>query len=97
MDRHRPAAGHVDPVRQRHDEQFVTPGDVQLWGTPTAMGDYSVYVTVTDADGATATNTFPLRVVPLVQTAFLSNGTHRRRLLAERCACSAGRARIPRR
>jgi hypothetical protein len=54
---------------------FVTPGDVQLWGTPTALGTSSVFLRVTDADGVTAANTFPLKVVPLLQTTFLSSGT----------------------
>jgi hypothetical protein len=48
---------------------------VQLWGTPTALGTSNVFLRVTDADGVTAANTFPLKVVPLMQTAFLSSGT----------------------
>src|SRR6185436_19396745 len=40
----------------------TTPGDAELWGTPTALGVFNVTVTVTDAVGATASNTFPLRV-----------------------------------
>ena len=54
---------------------FVTPGDAQLWGVPTAIGSYNVQVTVTDSLGATATNTFPMNVSPLMQTTFLQNGT----------------------
>ena len=54
---------------------WITPGDVELWGSPDATGTFSVQLTVTDATGATATNTFPLKVSPLVQTAFLPNGT----------------------
>ncbi|HUR20303.1 MAG TPA: putative Ig domain-containing protein, partial [Vicinamibacterales bacterium] len=52
----------------------TTPGDAELWGTPTVTGLFNVEVTVTDATGATASNTFPLRVSTLVQTNFLSLG-----------------------
>jgi hypothetical protein len=53
----------------------TTPGDAELWGTPTATGLFDVTVTVTDAAGATASNTFPLRVSPLLQTNSLGLGT----------------------
>ena len=44
----------------------IAPGDAELWGTPTALGPYNVQVTVTDAGGATATNTFPMSVSRLM-------------------------------
>ena len=50
---------------------WVTPGDAELWGTPTATGTYNVELTVTDALAATATETFPMSVSPLLQTTFL--------------------------
>ncbi|HXT28581.1 MAG TPA: putative Ig domain-containing protein, partial [Vicinamibacterales bacterium] len=53
----------------------VTPGDAELWGTATAAGTFNVQLTVTDAGGMTATNTFPMTISPLLQTAFLQNGT----------------------
>ncbi|MEQ1730196.1 MAG: Ig domain-containing protein, partial [Vicinamibacterales bacterium] len=45
----------------------VSPKDVELWGTVVAAAGttYGITFTVTDADGATATNTFPLRVSDL--------------------------------
>ncbi|MDO8678503.1 MAG: carboxypeptidase-like regulatory domain-containing protein, partial [Acidobacteriota bacterium] len=54
---------------------WLTPGDAELWGSPSALGTYNVQLTVTDADGTTASNTFPLTVSPLLQTTFLPNGT----------------------
>ena len=45
---------------------YVSPSAAELWGTPTALGNYSVQVTVTDANGGTATNTFPLKVSRLL-------------------------------
>jgi hypothetical protein len=46
-------------------DNWITPGNAELWGTPVATGVYNVRLTVTDATGATATNTFPLRVFVL--------------------------------
>jgi hypothetical protein len=43
------------------------PGDAEIWGAPTAAGLFNVEVVVTDAIGATATNTFPLRVATIMQ------------------------------
>jgi hypothetical protein len=55
----------------------VWPGDLELWGNPTATGVYQVHVTLNDATGATVTLTYPLRVSNL-QTDWqtnLPNGT----------------------
>jgi hypothetical protein len=52
----------------------TTPGDAELWGTPTVSGLFNVQMTVTDATGATATNTFPLRISTILQTNSLSQG-----------------------
>lgn len=53
----------------------VQPGDVELWGTPLVTGTFNVQLQVTDANGASATNTFPLRVSTLSQTSTGVNGT----------------------
>ena len=45
---------------------YVTPGDAEVWGSPTATGLYNPIFTVTDADGKTATQTFPIRVSTLL-------------------------------
>jgi uncharacterized protein (TIGR03437 family) len=37
----------------------------QLWGTPTATGNYTVQVTATDANGLAVSQTYPLHVSPL--------------------------------
>ena len=61
----------------------VMPGEAELWGTPTAAGTYNVQLRVTDADGATASNSFPISVSPLEQlTNVLPNGGARLRVLA---------------
>jgi hypothetical protein len=48
----------------------VSPKDAELWGTVVAAAGtvYNVTFTVTDADGATATNVFPLRVSDLAMS-----------------------------
>jgi hypothetical protein len=38
----------------------IYPGDLEIWGTPTTAGSTNVTVTVTDANNASATQTFPL-------------------------------------
>ena len=55
----------------------LTPGDVEIWGTPTAAGSYSVQYTVTDADGVSATTSYPFLVSVLVVDGgdYLPNGT----------------------
>jgi hypothetical protein len=55
-------------------DSWITPGDAELWGTPTVAGVYNVELTVTDASGVSATNTFPLRVSVLELTNELPNG-----------------------
>jgi hypothetical protein len=40
----------------------ITPGDLELWGTPTASGLYNIAVTATDANSVTTIETFPLTV-----------------------------------
>jgi hypothetical protein len=54
---------------------YITPGDAEVWGVPTTPGDYLVEVTVTDADGVTSTNTYPLRISLMQLQSSLSNGT----------------------
>jgi hypothetical protein len=44
---------------------YVSPGDLELWGTPTALGPYNVNVQVTDANGLSTTQVFPLKVSAL--------------------------------
>jgi hypothetical protein len=56
-------------------DSWITPSDAELWGTPTVTGVYKVELTITDALGATATNTFPLRVSVLELTNGPTNGT----------------------
>jgi len=41
---------------------YISPGDAEIIGRPLQLGDFNVTVTVTDATGLTATNTFPLHV-----------------------------------
>ena len=57
---------------------YIAPGDAELWGTPTALGDFTVVVTVTDATGAQASNTFPLHIseLELDGNSTLNNGTY---------------------
>ncbi len=40
----------------------LTPGYVQIWGTPTTAGPKTITLTVKDALNVTATNTYPLNV-----------------------------------
>jgi hypothetical protein len=53
---------------------YITPGDAQLWGTPTTIGSFNVQLSVTDALSVTVIQTFPMKVSPLLQTTFLQNG-----------------------
>src|SRR5207249_7514880 len=66
---HRP----VFPTRRSSD--LLALGDGELWGVPTATGTFNVTVTVTDAASVTATNTFPLKVVGMLQPVSLSSAT----------------------
>ena len=53
----------------------VSPGDVEVWGTPTETGTFTMQLTVTDANGATATSAlFPIHVSTLAQVNGLPNG-----------------------
>src|SRR5262249_27315520 len=45
---------------------YVSPGDVELWGSPTALGNYNVTVKVVDVNGLDVTQIFPLHVSPLL-------------------------------
>jgi uncharacterized protein (TIGR03437 family) len=45
---------------------YVSPGDLELWGTPTALGPYNVNVQVTDTNGLSTTQIFPLNVSALL-------------------------------
>lgn len=56
-------------------QSWVSPGDVEIWGMPTALGTYNLNVTVTDSKGLTGTGIFPLKVVALGLDTGLSNGT----------------------
>jgi hypothetical protein len=44
---------------------WIAPYNAEVRGAPTALGTYHVEVTVTDADGATATTTFDIDVRPM--------------------------------
>jgi hypothetical protein len=55
---------------------YVTPGDAEIVGVPTQLGTFNVQVTVTDAEGAQATNTFPLFVRALYLWNSMPNGTY---------------------
>jgi hypothetical protein len=56
---------------------YIWPGDLELWGTPTVVGLYSVSLTVTDANLLSTTQIFPLRVSALIVDGadFLPSGT----------------------
>ena len=41
---------------------YINPGDAEIYGRPSQLGDFNVTVSVTDAMGASSTNTFPLHV-----------------------------------
>jgi hypothetical protein len=47
----------------------TAPGHAELFGNPGTLGTFNVQLTVTDATGATSTNTFPLTVSPLAPDA----------------------------
>ncbi len=56
---------------------YVFPGDLEIWGAAAAAGSYPIKLTVTDANGLTASQTYNLNVSPLVMDGadFLPNGT----------------------
>ena len=53
---------------------WIAPDDAEIWGTPVELGAFPIQVTVTDVNGVSATNTFPLRVSPLMLSGFLPGG-----------------------
>jgi len=55
--------------------RFIGPENLELWGTPTSVGTYRATLTVRDADGQSATNTFDVRVSPITEWNFLTGGT----------------------
>jgi Putative Ig domain/Putative binding domain, N-terminal len=62
-------------IRSGGFNYWWNPSDGELWGVPTQAGTFDVTVTVTDADGVSTSNTYPLRVVPLVVSYYPPNGT----------------------
>jgi len=54
---------------------YISPGDVELWGTPAALGTYNVRLTVTDGTAASTTNIYPLNVSSLAVNDYMPNGT----------------------
>lgn len=57
-------------------QYWINPGDVEIHGTPIQMGTFQVQLTVTDADGVQATNTFPMNVKPLHLWNWMANGLY---------------------
>ncbi len=54
---------------------YVSPGDLELWGTPTALGTYNVTIQATDANGVSTTQVFPLKVSALfVDSCLVTSG-----------------------
>src|SRR4051812_21302279 len=53
---------------------FIAPGDAEISGTPIIPRTFHVQVTLTDATGATVTNTFDLHVRLLVTNDYLTSG-----------------------
>lgn len=51
------------------------PNDAEIYGTPLQLGVFDVTITVTDSTGASASNTFPVRVSSLNLRDYLPNGT----------------------
>jgi len=54
---------------------WIAPENLEIWGTPTLLGSFNVRLTVTDADGRSATDYFVLKVSPLRVWSYLPNGT----------------------
>ena len=53
----------------------VSPGDVEIWGVPQVVGSYTVQLTLTDANSASTTQSFPFKVSALDQNPGLPGGT----------------------
>src|SRR5262249_18886118 len=53
----------------------LSPGDAEIWGNASTAGNYNVQLTVTDATGATATNTFPFHISELGGAEGFRDGT----------------------
>src|SRR5262249_16089266 len=66
----------VKPVVAQESPYSAYPTQGQIVGVPTTPGSYTIEVTITDADGKTATSTFPLNVRVLQQTNTLIQGTY---------------------
>jgi hypothetical protein len=58
------------------NDNTAPPGDAVIWGTPTQAGDFNVTISVTDATGAQASNTFPLHVSELYLDIRLNSGQY---------------------
>jgi sugar lactone lactonase YvrE len=54
---------------------YINPGNVEMWGVPQAAGNYTVQLTLTDANSISTVQSFPLHVSPLNQNPNLPNGT----------------------
>ena len=57
------------------DATPFTPGDAEVFGVPRTPGTFMVHVTMTDADGITNSNDFPLRISQLMLPDGLPSGT----------------------
>jgi hypothetical protein len=53
---------------------YIQPENLELWGAPLQTGTFPTQLTVQDADGQTATNTFNVRVSPMALTQYLQSG-----------------------
>ena len=49
-------------------QSFYSHRDVEIWGVPVVLGQYEIFLTVTDADAASMTTMFPLKVGELIMS-----------------------------